>query len=132
MPVVPKAPAPPEVALPVNFGNRSAVPLSLACLLGRIGMALTSRIHLRAIDAERIGGAAAVSVVGEVAVIVEQIRIRGQIVHRRRVPGRLEDRLARWIFRSRVGCEVMIKRLFSSKITTRCLIGVAVRASSCG
>ena len=60
----------------------------IGLLLRRIGVVLTSRIHLRAIDAERIGGAGAVGGVGEVAVIVEQIRIRGQIVYRRRVVGR--------------------------------------------
>jgi hypothetical protein len=65
-------------------------------------MALRSRVRLRAIEAERISGVGAVGLVDEVAVIVEQIRIRGQIVQPRCVPGRLEDWLARRIGRVRV------------------------------
>ncbi|OIQ64276.1 hypothetical protein GALL_541740 [mine drainage metagenome] len=87
---------------------RRAVVIGL--LLGRIGMALIGRVRLCAIEAERIGGVAAVGGVGEVAVIVEQIRIRGQIIHRRRVAVRLEDGLARGIGRIRVGREVVVKR----------------------
>lgn len=82
----------------------------IGLLLGRVGVALRLGVRLRPVDTERIGGIGAVRRVGEVSVVVQQKRIRREVVDAWHRMGGIERRFAGRVARLRIGREVVIER----------------------